>query len=86
MDNYSSVVKGTYGKYRGAVNLMTLLVAMVLSIMVIHSQRICEKGKGYPSSHPFLTASFAISIIVLILCCVMIVVDMFPVIMKFIGK
>jgi hypothetical protein len=73
---------GTYDNMRGKLNLVTLITAFVLSIMVIHSHNECENGKGYPSSAPFVSFSYGISITVLVICCILFALDIFSMVMK----
>ena len=62
---------GAAATNRDAVNTLTMAVAFALSIMVINNYRQCESGKGYPASHPVVTMSYVLAIIILIACCLL---------------
>jgi len=72
-----SGLRGTYNNIRGKMNMVTMVIAFVLSIMVIHSNRQCEEGKGYPSSAPFVTMSYGVAIFILVILCILFALDIF---------
>jgi hypothetical protein len=67
---------GAASSTRGRVNTMTLGVAFVMSIMVINNYRQCEEGKGYPEPRTFVNMSYALAIIILIACCLLLGYDL----------
>ena len=73
---------GTYDNMRGKLNIVTLITAFVLSIMVIHSNNQCESGQGYPSSAPFVSFSYGISIAILVICCLLFGLDIVTMVLK----
>ena len=75
-------ILGTYNDYRGKLNMITLVTAFVLSIMVINNHNQCKEGKGYPASHGFVTFSYAVGIIILIIVCLLFGIDLFQLVMS----
>jgi len=73
---------GSANSFRGMINTVTLATAFVLSIMVINNYRQCEKGKGYPASHPIVNMSYYIAILILVVACVLFGLDIFNMVMK----
>ena len=70
-------ILGSVANFRGRFNMFTLVLAFVLSIMVIHNTRQCEKNKGYPSSAPMVTMDYTIAIIILIVVILLFVFDLY---------
>ena len=73
---------GSANNYRGMINTVTLATAFVLSIMVINNYRQCEKGVGYPESHPIVNMSYYLSIFILVVACLLFGLDIFNMVMK----
>lgn len=68
---------GTYDNMRGKLNIITIIIAFILSIMVIHTNNQCEDGQGYDESSPVVSFSFGFSVTILVICCVLICIDLF---------
>ena len=64
-----SKVVELYSSLRGKLNIISLIIAFVLSIMVVHTHNQCEDNKGFPKSAPFVSMSYAISIIMIVILC-----------------
>ena len=75
-------ILGSANTFRGMINTVTLITAFVLSIMVINNYRQCEDGKGYPVSHPFVSMSYIISVMILIVACILFGLDIFNMVTK----
>ena len=73
---------GTATTFPGMGNTVTLVTAFVLSIMVINNYRQCEKGVGYPESHPIVNMSYYLSIFILVVACLLFGLDIFTMVMK----
>jgi len=58
---------GTYSDFRGKLNVVTLITALVLASVVVNNHNQCKPGVGYTEGG-FVTFSyrFAIAIIVII--------------------
>ena len=69
----------TYNNIRSKMNFVTLLIAFVLSIMVIHTHNECE---SFPDNSTFVKASYGLSIGILTLICVLFATEIFSFLMK----
>ena len=68
---------GVYGNLRSKLNTVTLVIAFILSIFVIHNTRTCDEGKGYPKDHTFVKFGNGIAIAILVITCILFAMDLF---------
>ena len=68
---------GAYAGLRSKLNTVTLIVAFILSIFVIHNTRTCEENKGYPKDRGFVKFGNRIAITTLVITCILFALDLF---------
>jgi hypothetical protein len=78
---------GAADNIRGMVNVSTIAVAFVLSIMVINNYRQCRDAKGragagYKKPHVFVSMSYFTAVLVLIASILLICLDLFKMFAK----
>jgi len=74
---------GAYSKVRSHFSTVTLVIAFILSIFVIHNTNKCENNKGYPKDRGFVNTTYRISVTVLVLICVLFALDIFFAVTRF---
>jgi hypothetical protein len=67
---------GSYGNFRGKLNVVTLITALILSALVINNYNQCEAGKGY-GDNGFVTFSYGFAIAIIVIVCLLFGLDIF---------